>query len=63
MIAPRDGLARFTSAITPLRPGDLLATGSPAGNGAHYNRYLRAGDVMESSITGLGSQRNRCVDG
>jgi len=56
-------LIEHISAITPLRPGDLLATGSPAGNGAHYNRYLRAGDVMESSITGLGSQRNRCVDG
>jgi 2,4-didehydro-3-deoxy-L-rhamnonate hydrolase len=54
-------LIEHISAITPLRPGDLLLTGSPAGNGAHYGRYLRAGDVMESTITGLGTQRNACV--
>ncbi len=54
-------LIEHVSAITPLRPGDLLLTGSPAGNGAHYGRYLRPGDVMDSSITGLGRQRNRCV--
>ncbi len=54
-------LIAHVSSITPLRPGDLLLTGSPAGNGAHYGRYLRPGDVMESAITGLGDQRNRCV--
>ena len=54
-------LIAHVSSITALRPGDLLLTGSPAGNGAHYGRYLRPGDVMESAITGLGVQRNRCV--
>jgi 2-keto-4-pentenoate hydratase/2-oxohepta-3-ene-1,7-dioic acid hydratase in catechol pathway len=58
-------LIAHVSAITPLRPGDLLLTGSPAGNGAHYGRYLQPGDVMEATITGgsvdLGTQRNRCV--
>jgi 2-keto-4-pentenoate hydratase/2-oxohepta-3-ene-1,7-dioic acid hydratase in catechol pathway len=54
-------LIAHVSAITPLRPGDLLLTGSPAGNGAHYGRYLQPGDVMEASITGLGTQHNRCV--
>jgi 2,4-diketo-3-deoxy-L-fuconate hydrolase len=54
-------LIAHVSSITPMRPGDLLLTGSPAGNGAHYGRYLRPGDVMESAITGLGTQRNRCV--
>ncbi len=54
-------LIEHVSSITPLRPGDLLLTGSPAGNGAHYGRYLRPGDVMESTISGLGTQRNRCV--
>jgi len=44
-----------------MRPGDLLLTGSPAGNGAHYGRYLREGDVMTSTITGLGTQTNTCV--
>jgi 2-keto-4-pentenoate hydratase/2-oxohepta-3-ene-1,7-dioic acid hydratase in catechol pathway len=58
-------LIAHVSAITPLRPGDLVLTGSPAGNGAHYGRYLQPGDVMEATITGphvdLGTQRNRCV--
>jgi 2,4-diketo-3-deoxy-L-fuconate hydrolase len=54
-------LIEHVSAITPMRPGDLLLTGSPAGNGAHYGRFLRDGDVMTGAITGLGTQRTRCV--
>jgi len=54
-------LIEHVSAITPLRPGDLLLTGSPAGNGAHYGRFLQDGDVMTATITGLGTQRNQCV--
>jgi 2,4-diketo-3-deoxy-L-fuconate hydrolase len=58
-------LIAHISAITPLRPGDLILTGSPAGNGAHYGRYLQPGDVMEATITGgaidLGTQHNRCI--
>lgn len=53
-------LVAYASSIVQLRPGDLLLTGSPAGNGSHYGRFLREGDVMEGSITGLGEQRNRC---
>ena len=58
------GVARiieFLSNYVQLWPGDLIATGSPAGNGTHYNRFLKPGDVMEGSITGLGTQRNQCV--
>lgn len=58
------GVARLVSAasqVVPLLPGDLLLTGSPAGNGIHHGRLLRAGDVMESTITGLGVQRTLCV--
>ncbi len=58
------GVARLVaeaSRTVPLLPGDLLLTGSPAGNGIHHGRLLRAGDVMESTITGLGVQRTTCV--
>jgi len=55
-------LVSHASQTTPLLPGDLLLTGSPAGNGMHHGRLLRDGDVMESTITGLGTQRTRCVD-
>ena len=47
----------------PLLPGDILLTGSPAGNGQHWKRFLRDGDVMTGSIAGLGTQVVRCVAG
>ncbi|MEU7109677.1 fumarylacetoacetate hydrolase family protein [Streptomyces sp. NPDC046215] len=58
------GVARlisYASRTARLLPGDLLLTGSPAGNGIHRGRLLRDGDVMEGTITGLGAQRTRCV--
>jgi len=57
-----DRLIEYASTMVVLRPGDVLLTGSPAGNAAHHgNRWLRPGDVMDAEITGLGTQRNRCV--
>jgi 2-keto-4-pentenoate hydratase/2-oxohepta-3-ene-1,7-dioic acid hydratase in catechol pathway len=58
------GVARMVSYISQtaqLLPGDLVLTGSPAGNGMHWGRLLRDGDVMDGSVTGLGAQRTRCV--
>lgn len=52
-------LISYASSIAVLEPGDLLITGSPAGNGSHWGRFLRDGDVMEATISGLGVQRNR----
>jgi 2,4-didehydro-3-deoxy-L-rhamnonate hydrolase len=54
-------LIEHISSYVQLLPGDLICTGSPAGNGTHYNRYLRDGDVLEGSISGLGTQTNVCV--
>lgn len=54
-------LVSAASTIAALRPGDLLLTGSPAGNGMAHGRFLRPGDVMTGSITGLGTQRTRVV--
>jgi 2-keto-4-pentenoate hydratase/2-oxohepta-3-ene-1,7-dioic acid hydratase in catechol pathway len=58
------GVARMVSYISQtarLMPGDLVLTGSPAGNGMHWGRLLRDGDVMDGSVTGLGAQRTHCV--
>jgi 2-keto-4-pentenoate hydratase/2-oxohepta-3-ene-1,7-dioic acid hydratase in catechol pathway len=55
-------LVSAASEIVRLEPGDLLLTGSPAGNGMAVGRFLRDGDVMEGTITGLGTQRIRCRD-
>ena len=55
-------LVAYASRRPTLAPGDLILTGSPAGNAGHHgNRWLAPGDVMEGPITGLGVQRNRCV--
>ncbi|MFB6550587.1 fumarylacetoacetate hydrolase family protein [Streptomyces sp. NPDC056405] len=51
----------YASRTARLLPGDLVLTGSPAGNGMHWGRLLCDGDVMEGSVTGLGVQRTRCV--
>ncbi len=48
------------SAITTLLPGDVILTGSPAGNGGHWQRWLAPGDLMEVSISGIGTLRNTC---
>jgi 2-keto-4-pentenoate hydratase/2-oxohepta-3-ene-1,7-dioic acid hydratase in catechol pathway len=54
-------LVSYASSLVTLRPGDVILTGSPAGNGMHHRRFLHSGDVIEASITGLGAQRNVCV--
>ncbi|MFE9858754.1 fumarylacetoacetate hydrolase family protein [Streptomyces sp. NPDC005780] len=54
-------MVSYASQSARLLPGDLVLTGSPAGNGMHWGRLLRDGDVMDGSVTGLGAQRTRCV--
>ena len=51
-------LIAYASSVAVLLPGDVLITGSPAGNGSHWGRFLRDGDVMEAEISGLGTQRS-----
>jgi len=51
----------YLSDRVELMPGDLICTGSPYGNGSAFGVYLQPGDVMEGTITGLGTQRNPCV--
>ncbi|EWM14399.1 fumarylacetoacetate hydrolase family protein [Kutzneria sp. 744] len=51
---------RYLSQFMVLRPGDLINTGTPAGvalGQADPKPYLRAGDVVELEIDGLGKQR------
>ncbi len=61
MIFRIERMIEFISQTVEMQPGDILATGSPPGNGVHYGRFLRPGDVAESGITLLGSQRNLCI--
>jgi hypothetical protein len=42
-------------------PGDIIMTGSPPGNGSLKGDFLKDGDLVTGSVTGLGHQHNRCV--
>ena len=52
-------IATLSSAMT-LLPGDIIATGTPVGVGIGFSppRFLRDGDVVRVSATGLGELRN-----
>lgn len=53
----------YMSNFMELRPGDIIATGTPSGVGMGQSpqRFLRLGDVMELEIQGLGRQRQETV--
>lgn len=51
----------YLSRIVTLKPGDLIATGTPTGVGMGRGIYLKAGDVMRASIDGIGSIENQVV--
>ncbi len=56
-------IVAYASQVITLRPGDLIATGTPGGVG--YTRqppvYLRPGNVLRTWIEGIGECVNRCV--
>ena len=53
------------SAVTTLWPGDIIFTGSPAGVGLFEqpSRSLQVGDVVETTVEGIGTIRNNVVAG
>jgi 2-keto-4-pentenoate hydratase/2-oxohepta-3-ene-1,7-dioic acid hydratase in catechol pathway len=53
MIFPVSRLIRFVSGVMTLMPGDLIATGTPAGVGP-----LASGDIVEIEVAGIGTLRN-----
>ncbi|MEQ8192940.1 MAG: fumarylacetoacetate hydrolase family protein [Rhodospirillales bacterium] len=57
-------LVSYFSRFTLLRPGDMIATGSPAGVG-HRRKpplFLKPGDMLEMEITGIGVLRTPVID-
>jgi 2,4-diketo-3-deoxy-L-fuconate hydrolase len=51
----------YISQHAQLLPGDVICTGTPAGCGTHYKRYLQPGDVIHASAAELGTQHTACV--
>lgn len=52
-IFPLDAVIRFIAQVMTLLPGDLIATGTPSGVGP-----LQSGDMMEVTISGIGTLAN-----
>ncbi len=57
-------IVAYVSTFTPLRPGDLIATGTPRGIGFRMDppRFLTPGDELEVEVSGVGVLRNGVVD-
>lgn len=58
MIFPVVDIVSFLSNLMTLEPGDIIATGTPAGVGLGTGRYLQAGDKIECCIEKLGTLTN-----
>jgi 2-keto-4-pentenoate hydratase/2-oxohepta-3-ene-1,7-dioic acid hydratase in catechol pathway len=54
---PLDVILRYITSVMTLEPGDLIATGTPAGVGP-----LQSGDVVEVTVEDIGTLRNPVVD-
>jgi 2-keto-4-pentenoate hydratase/2-oxohepta-3-ene-1,7-dioic acid hydratase in catechol pathway len=60
LMFPFDFLIAYLSTFATLKPGDMIATGTPTGAGARFDppRWLKPGDVVEVESSGIGILRN-----
>ena len=56
-------LISYISSITALAVGDIIFSGTPEGVGFRNGSFLKDGDIVETTIEGIGTMRNRCVRG
>jgi 2-keto-4-pentenoate hydratase/2-oxohepta-3-ene-1,7-dioic acid hydratase in catechol pathway len=56
-------LIEYLSRRMTLRPGDVIATGTPAGVGRPKGTFLKPGDIVRIEISGLGVLQNPVVQG
>lgn len=57
-------IVSYVSQCMSLQPGDVILTGTPSGVGFGRSpqEFLRSGQVVETTIAGIGALRNVCVD-
>ncbi len=60
LMFPFDFLIAYLSTFATLKPGDMIATGTPTGAGARFDppRWLKVGDVVEVESSRIGVLRN-----
>ena len=62
MICTVAELIAAASEVVTLEPGDVIVTGTPSGVGASRGLYLRPGDLVRTTIDGLGTLENPVID-
>ncbi|MDG2089755.1 MAG: fumarylacetoacetate hydrolase family protein [Gammaproteobacteria bacterium] len=64
MMFPLKYIISYCSQFFQLKPGDIIATGTPNGAGARFDppRYLVPGDIIEVSVEGIGTLVNGVID-
>jgi 5-carboxymethyl-2-hydroxymuconate isomerase len=64
LIFPFRYLINYLSTFMPLKPGDVIATGTPIGAGARFDppKFLKPGDVIEVEVPEVGLLRNGVED-
>jgi 2-keto-4-pentenoate hydratase/2-oxohepta-3-ene-1,7-dioic acid hydratase in catechol pathway len=64
LMFPFDFLIAYLSTFATLKPGDMIATGTPTGAGARFTppRWLKPGDVVEVESAGIGILRNTVAE-
>lgn len=63
LIFPFAELIAYISTFTTLKPGDFIVTGTPTGAGARFDppKWLKAGDIVEVEVPGIGILSNQVV--
>jgi 2-keto-4-pentenoate hydratase/2-oxohepta-3-ene-1,7-dioic acid hydratase in catechol pathway len=64
MMFPFKYIIAYCSQFFHLKPGDIIATGTPNGAGARFDppKYLVPGDIIEVSVEGVGTLVNGVID-
>lgn len=64
MMFPFKYIISYCSKFFHLKPGDIIATGTPNGAGARFDppKYLIPGDVIEVEVNGIGKLTNGVID-
>lgn len=58
MVFPVAAIISFLSQFMTLEPGDIISTGTPSGVGAATGTYLKPGDLVRATISGIGTLEN-----
>lgn len=64
MMYPFKYIVSYLSTFYILKPGDIIATGTPIGAGARFDppRFLKPGDTVEVEVDGVGTLSNAIID-